>query len=152
MQTGGSELCDGQTDLTRTPEGANFQTDPWQLVAKSETSASPVQNFLVDEAQPTTLTRMPRQCIYWLPIHKKNLMRCYFEIKKKEIPHLEKATPSWSRIVPRYPEITITMVTGRDLIQRKRTIQQNNLLSSRQITQIRSEVDAALQEHGEEVL
>ena len=42
-------------------------------------------------------------------------------------------------------------VTGKNLIQRKLTIQQNNLLSSRKIDLLRSEVDAALQEHIEEV-
>ena len=45
----------------------------------------------------------------------------------------------------------MTVVTVRDLIQRKRIMQQNNLLINRRFNQIRSEVDSAFQEYGEEV-
>ena len=40
MQAGDSELCDGQTDPTGTPEGATVQPEQRQLVARSGTTAS----------------------------------------------------------------------------------------------------------------
>ena len=90
MQVDGGELYDGQADLTGTPETATDQPDQQLLVARSETSASPIENVLVDEAQRTTSTGVPRMRIYWLPILNQDMMRCCFETKKEEIPLRER--------------------------------------------------------------
>ena len=100
MQASGSgELYGGQADLTRTPEGATIQPDQRQLVTRSETSASPIENVLVDEAPPTISTGVSRQRIHWLPIHDKDVIRCYFETRIEAMPPSEKAMFLRSRFV-----------------------------------------------------